>query len=358
MVIAKDVISQEFNIVKLGTKISEAYKLVKESNVDTTIVVDKNNRVVGVLTTWNYLRAKVLGWDNYDIPVDEVMSFPVITAYYHDDVKDIAEKMMIHRIKNVVIVDKNNRLIGVISANAILECEELKISEQERMEIERKYTIAIIGGTGKQGRGLALRWAKAGHKILIGSRDPEKAKMQAKELTNNLEAIGVKPDLSYGSNQEVAREAEIIVLAIPYESVEGTILGIKDGLSPGKIIISPIVPLSKEGKYVRISNSRISAAEMIDLMTKVLGVKTVAAFHTIPARNLSRVEDPLNFDVVVCSDDVKAKEIVMNLVSHIPNLRPLDGGELKNAVILEYLTSLAINIGRLYRKPGIGLKFV
>ncbi|WEU39885.1 MAG: NADPH-dependent F420 reductase [Candidatus Odinarchaeum yellowstonii] len=355
----KDIMIKNFNVVTLGDSIACAYQKMKASNIDTTIVLDKKAQCVGLITIWDLLKAKALSYPFDTTPVEEIMSFPVVTITEDSSIEESISLMMNNRIKNVVVVDSDQRVVGLISAKAIVECEECIVNNKISCTIGRPYKIAIIGGTGKQGRGLALRWGKGGHHILIGSRSLENAKKIAEQLRGNLNSIGVEPKIEAGLNSEVVKDAEIIVLTIPYQSIEELILSIKDGLHEGQIIISPVVPLKmSDGGEMGIERHRISAAEKVYLMTKPLGPETVAAFHTIPAANLSRIEFPLNFDVVVAGNDAKSKKVVMKLISQIPNLRPLDGGSLKNAETLEYLTSLAINIGRKYKKPTIGLKFI
>ncbi|MHA1754008.1 MAG: NADPH-dependent F420 reductase [Candidatus Odinarchaeia archaeon] len=355
----EDVMIEKFNVIKKGSPLSEAYKLIKSTNIDTTIIIDKKNRPIGIITIWNLIRAKTLCLPFDKTPVEEVMSFPVVTIKKDEDIEEAARMMLINRIKNVVVVDESGKLVGLITAKVILECESCFINVKDFCEVGTLYKIAIIGGTGKQGKGLALRWAKAGHTILIGSRNKEHAKVISNEIINNLKAIGINAKVKYGINSEVVKGADIVVFTVPYSSLDDLIMDIKDSLSEGQIILSPVVPIEvNENGEIGVGRHRISAAEKIALMTKVLGVKTIAAFHTIPATNLSKVEFPLNFDVVVCGDDKEAKNTVMSLVSQISNLRPLDGGSLRNAVTLEYLTSLAINIGRTYKKTTIGLKFL
>lgn len=359
MKMINDIVVKFYNEAYVGDKLSAVYQKINDSNIDTTLIFDKKNRCVGLITLWDLLRAKSLGYPPDKTPVEEIMSFPVVTISQDKSIEESINLMLNNRIKNVVVVDGAQRVVGLVSAKNIVNCTECLIRDKIKSIIGRQYQIAIIGGTGKQGRGLALRWAKAGHSILIGSRNRANADKIAEEIISNLSSIGVTPKVESGLNREVVEDAEIIVLTIPYASIQDLILSIKNGLHPGQIILSPIVPLKvRDTGEMGVDRHRISAAEKVYLMTKVLGPETVAAFHTIPATNLSRIEFPLNFDVVVTGNDKNAKNTVMSLISQIPNLRPLDGGSLKNAETLEYLTSLAINIGRTYKKPTIGLKFI
>jgi NADPH-dependent F420 reductase len=354
-----DIMVKEYNIVDKKQLASEIYNIIKTKKIDTTIVVDKNEKPIGIITIWNMIRAKTLGFAFDKTPVEEIMSFPVVTIFEEEKVEDAARMMLRNRIKNVIVIDQNGKILGLITAKQILECEDCFSEDIKKEGLETLHKIAIVGGTGKQGKGLALRWAKVGHEIRIGSRNEESAEKIANEIYNNLRSIGINTKVKFGLNKDVVKDSDIIVLTVPYASLSDLILDIRDSIKPGQIFISPIVPITvdQEGE-IGTERTRIAAAEKVSLMTRVLGAKVVAAFHTIPATNLSRIDFPLNFDVVVCGDDENAKQKVMNLVSQIPNLRPLDGGSLRKAVTLEYLTSLAIQIGRTYKKPTIGLKFL
>jgi NADPH-dependent F420 reductase len=355
----RDIMVKNFNIVARNETIAAAYQKIKESNNDTTLIMDQENKCIGIITLWNLIRAKALCYDFNRTPVYEIMSFPVITVDQNKSLDESINLMLNNRIKNIVVIDDKQTVVGLVSAKNIIDCDECVIEDKTSCILGKQYKIAIIGGTGKQGRGLALRWAKIGHHIIIGSRNKENAEKISKEINDNLKSIGIKSNIGFGSNTQIVKEADIIVLTIPYSSIHDLIILIKDGLHPGQIIVSPIVPLKvRDTGEMGIDRHRISAAEKIYLMTKVLGPNTVAAFHTIPAINLSKIDFPLNFDVIVAGDDGASKKIIMNLISQIPNLRPLDGGSLKNAETLEYLTSLAINIGKTYKKPTIGLKFI
>lgn len=355
----QDIMVKDYNVVEKSELISSVYKLILDTNLDTTIVVNKKNKPIGVITIWNLIRARTVGFTFDKTPVEEIMSFPVVTIFEEEDLKDAARMMLKNRIKNVVVIDQNGRLTGILNAKNLLECTVCFEEKRDFSELGTLYKIAILGGTGKQGRGLAIRWAKIGHEIRIGSRNKAAAKKIAEEITSNLKVIGLKPKIRFGLNKEVTKGADIIVFAVPYDSLSDLILDIKDSIEKGQIIISPVVPITIEDDgEISTTKTRIAAAEKISLMTRVLGAKTVAAFHTIPATNLSRIEFPLDFDVIVCGEDKEVKEIVMELVSQIPNLRPLDGGSLRRAVTLEHITSLAIQLGHTYEKSTLGLKFL
>jgi len=221
----------------------------------------------------------------------------------------------------------------------------------------RKLRIALVGGTGNQGPGLALRWALAGHEVLIGSRRAEKAARVAGELRGELEKAGVEYEFGHGVNPDVVSEADVVVFTIPFEGVRPTCEILRDRIKPGTVVISPVVPIVKAdfGLTAELPPEG-SAAELI--ATMIPHARVVAAFHTVSANLLRAIPKPVPGDVVVCGDDEEAKRIVMGLVRDIPELRPLDGGPLAYSRALEMLTPLLITMGRRIKRPDLGVKFV
>jgi len=221
----------------------------------------------------------------------------------------------------------------------------------------RSLRIALIGGTGHQGPGLALRWALAGHEVLIGSRRAEKAKRVADELSERLKVLGAEYEFRHGLNQDVVGEADVIVFTIPFVGVKPTCEALKERLRPGVIAISPVVPMVKKdfGLMTDLPPEG-SAAELIASLLPE--AKVVSAFHTVSANLLLNVPEPVRGDVVVCGDDVDAKRTVMELVRDIPELRPLDGGPLAYSRALEMLTPLLITMGKRIGQPDLGVKFI
>lgn len=201
-------------------------------------------------------------------------------------------------------------------------------------------TIAIIGGTGPEGSGLGLRFAKAGETVIIGSRNANRAAETADKLKGR---IAGGAGLSGMENAEACKSAEIVVLTIPFESHAETLKHLKDSLHPGQIIVDATVPLAASigGRATRTlgvwqGSAAQQAAELVPE-----GVAVVAAFHNTSAEVLQG-DDPVDCDVIVCSDDKEAAKKIRTLARKIPGVRALDGGKLENARIVEQITALLI----------------
>lgn len=212
--------------------------------------------------------------------------------------------------------------------------------------------IAVIGGTGDLGRGLVARWTLVGEKVIIGSRNLEKAQRVAGELSKQLG----KP-VRGTTNLEATRQAKVVVLSIPFEGLEKIINEIKPALSPEKLLLSVIVPLKIEKDTVSFERPPTgSAAEEVAKLVPP-GVKVVSAFHTVGARQLQQVEEPLRCDVVVCGDDAGAKRETMQLIKLIPNVRTIDGGPLRNSCLVEPVVALLVELTRRHGVPGVSVRF-
>jgi NADPH-dependent F420 reductase len=201
-------------------------------------------------------------------------------------------------------------------------------------------TIAIIGGTGPEGSGLGLRFARAGETVIIGSRDATRAAETAKRLAGRI-AGGAR--VAGMENAEACKSAEIVVLTIPFESHAETLKHLKGSLRPGQIIVDATVPLAASigGRATRTlgvwqGSAAQQAAEVVPE-----GVAVVAAFHNTSAEVLQG-DDPVDCDVIVCSDDKEAAKKIRTLARKIPGVRALDGGKLENARIVEQITALLI----------------
>ncbi|MEM3382513.1 MAG: NADPH-dependent F420 reductase [Nitrososphaerales archaeon] len=216
--------------------------------------------------------------------------------------------------------------------------------------------IAILGGTGVFGRGLALRWSKF-HEVIIGSRD----KKRAEEFANNYSRVAkkyygneMKGEIIGHDNLSATEASEVVVLSIPHERLIGFIRSLKPFITIDKIIISPVVPFDKDEKcykYVPFTISdpqnpssiiQVSAAEVISL--ELGSRRIVSTFHTMPARKLCNLGLKLDCDALIASNDVEAVKIVSELISQIPNLRPVYAGSLEVSRLLESLTPLLMNL--------------
>lgn len=215
--------------------------------------------------------------------------------------------------------------------------------------------IAILGGTGDQGLGLALRFAKAGRTVVIGSRVPERAEAAAVEVAGAV--AGAK--VSGFGNPEATARAEVVILSVPFEHTAATLKSIRDSLRPGQIVVSMGVPLAAaigDGAVRTLGVWQGSCAELVASLTPA-GVHVVSAFQNVSAHRLRELEHPVECDVVV-SGAPEPRKAVMALCALVPGLRAVDGGPLANARIVESVTALLIGLNIRYRIPaGIGLRF-
>ena len=203
-------------------------------------------------------------------------------------------------------------------------------------------TIAIVGGTGPEGSGLALRWAQAGETIIIGSRDAQRALEAAAKLSKK---AGSDTKISGSENRLACSDAEIVVLTVPFEAHAETLKHIKPALHAGQILIDTTVPLAASvgGKPTRtLGIWQGSAAQQVAELVPE-GVIVVAAFHNLAA-DLLKQDGPVDCDVIVCSDDKDAGKRVRELARKIPGVRALDGGKLENARIVEQITAVLIGL--------------
>ena len=207
--------------------------------------------------------------------------------------------------------------------------------------------IAIIGGTGPEGSGLALRWAQAGETIIIGSRDPQRAAEAANKIREQIRgAAGVTArdlKISGTENKDACESAEIVVLTVPFEVQAEMLKNIKPALRPGQILVDTTVPLAASvgGRPTRSLGVWQGSAAQQAAELAPQGVSVVAAFHNVSAELLHH-EGPVDCDVIVCSDDKQAAQRIRSLARKIPGVRSLDGGKLENARIVEQITALLI----------------
>ena len=203
--------------------------------------------------------------------------------------------------------------------------------------------LGFIGGTGPEGRGLALRFALAGEDVLIGSRDAGRADEAAAEVS----VQDLKGSVGGGLNAEVARRADILLVTVPYGGHRETLAALKEPLA-GKVVVDVVAPLAVEkgrARAVRVEEG--SAA--LQAQAVLPSSRVVAAFQTVSARDLLVLDRAIDSDVVVCADDEEAKGTVMALAEKIDGLRAVDGGGLENARYVEDFTALLLNINRIYK---------
>ena len=212
--------------------------------------------------------------------------------------------------------------------------------------------LAFLGGTGPEGRGLALRLAAAGEPAIIGSRNAGRAATAAEELLQ----LAPGTNISGADNAQAAAQADVVFLAFPYEGQRATLEQLQDALA-GKVVVDVIAPMSfqrGQGASAVEVEAGSAAQEAQELLPDSL---VVAAFQNISAEELQQPDTVMDGDVIVCSDHAEAKNLVMSLVSKIPGLRPVDGGGLANSKYVEQITPMLVNINRIY-KIHAGIKIV
>jgi 8-hydroxy-5-deazaflavin:NADPH oxidoreductase len=207
--------------------------------------------------------------------------------------------------------------------------------------------IAVIGGTGPAGMGLALRWARAGETIIIGSRNEERAQQTAAAIQHR---AGPEANVSGMENSAACDAADILMLTVPFEAQAALLKQLKPAMTDGSILIDATVPLAASvgGRASRTLGvwQGSAAQQAAELVPK--GVSLVAAFHNVSAEMLNG-DAPLDCDVIVCSNDADASQLTRELAAKIPGVRAIDGGPLQNARIVEQITALLIGMNIRYK---------
>ncbi len=210
-------------------------------------------------------------------------------------------------------------------------------------------TIAILGGTGAEGFGLALRFAHAGARVLIGSRDPRKAQDAASRI---------HPDVIGLLNSDAAAQADIAILTVPIQAQIGTLKSVRASLKPGTVLVDATVPL-EVAIGGRLSHPLTlwagSAAEQAARHVPE-AVAVVSAFHSISAELLGRLDQRVDSDVLICGDSADAKAAVAELVALIPGARAVDAGPLENARLIENVAALVISLNLRHKSKHGGIR--
>jgi NADPH-dependent F420 reductase len=216
-------------------------------------------------------------------------------------------------------------------------------------------TIAVIGGTGDQGFGLVLRWAKAGETIIIGSRQQQKAEDAAKRARD---ALGGKGSVSGMENPKAAAAADIIVMSVPFAAHVDMIKSVHDSIKPDDVFVDVVVPLStavgggaSTALGVWEGSAAQQAAKLLPPHTKI-----ASAFHNVVAESLQDISRDVDSDVIVCGDSQEVRKVAMDLAMKIPGVRAIDGGRLENSRIVEQITALLIGINIRYKVKNAGIR--
>ncbi len=212
-----------------------------------------------------------------------------------------------------------------------------------------------MGATGDQGFGLALRWAKAGENVIIGSRQATKAGDAAKRGSTILTRDGALKGME---NPAAVAASNVIVLTVPYSAQAEIITSVSSSLKEGDIFVSVTVPLSTGvgGKAtgtldVREGSAAEQAREMLPKFVEV-----VSAFNNVGSEMLQDIQRPIDCDIILCGDSAEAKSVVKELANKIPGGRAIDGGRLENARITEQITALLIGFNIRYKAKSSGIR--
>ena len=206
--------------------------------------------------------------------------------------------------------------------------------------------IAILGGTGKEGSGLALRWAKAGYNVIIGSRSAERAEQTAAEINTQLDSTNAQGM----DNDSACRAADIVVLTVPPDAQLDTLTGVKSLLT-GKILVDATARV--DAKDPKPPSGRAAAREAQDLLGA--DVRVVAAFQNVPAHALKKLDVELASDVMVCGDDPEARAAVVKL-AEAAGMQAYEAGGLDNGIVVEGLTALIIAMNKRYKSRVGGIR--
>jgi NADPH-dependent F420 reductase len=208
--------------------------------------------------------------------------------------------------------------------------------------------IAIVGGTGAEGRGLAARFAKAGAEVRIGSRNLEKAQETARRIGENA---------SGHSNVDAVAGAAIVILTVPLSAQVETLKSIRTSFAPGAILVDATVPLEIAiGGRVSRTLTLWDGSAAQQAARLVPGVPVVAAFHALSAEALGDLDHPLDCDALLCGDNAEAKTAVMKLAETIPGVRAIDAGTLDNARLLESAAALLISLNLRHKVKESGMR--
>jgi hypothetical protein len=212
---------------------------------------------------------------------------------------------------------------------------------------QTRYRVAVIGGTGPQGKGLGYRFAKGGHDVVLGSRAAEKAETVAAEVRERLGGTADAGEVSGAANADAVAACDVVLLAVPYDGHDELVASLP---LAGKTVISCVNPLAfdKRGAHGRvINNGEGSAAESAQELAPEATV--VGAFHNVSAVLLWGEDDFLDEDVIVVGDVVEAKQVAMDLAASVTGRVGVDGGKLRLARQLEPFTAVLISINRKYK---------
>ncbi len=203
--------------------------------------------------------------------------------------------------------------------------------------------IALIGGTGPEGLGLAMRFAKAGHTVFIGSRSEERAA----EAVAKVQEKVPEGEIYGGFNVEGAEKADVVFVTVPSDAHDGTLTELAEAIGD-RVVVDVVVPMlfDEDGPKAVAVDEGSAAQQAAKLLPNA---KVISGFHHLDGSQLQKIDRPMQGDVVVCGDDQSAKKKVMDLVEDIEYVRALDGGALTNSKYLEEWTVVLLHINKIYK---------
>jgi len=213
--------------------------------------------------------------------------------------------------------------------------------------------IGIVGGTGDIGEGMALRLSPV-FDVIVGSREKDKAELTCRLGIETLKNRGTACSLTGVSNQDAVDSAEVVILAIPFKHLAGTLEGLHG--FENKIVISPVNPMEKRDHFTFVPPVEGSAALMVKRLLPPTA-RICSAFNTIAANKWKALDEELAYSVPVCGDDAEAKRQVMDIVNRISRLQAFDAGPLAASSMVEALTPLLLNIARYNKMRDVGIQF-
>ena len=214
--------------------------------------------------------------------------------------------------------------------------------------------IGIVGGTGDIGEGMAMRLSPF-FDVIVGSRETEKAELTCKLGAETLKKRGLDCSLTGVSNQAAVDDGDIVILAIPFKHLAGT-LETLHGFE-NKIVVSPVNPMEKRDHFMFVPPAEGSAALMVKRLLPA-NARICSAFNTIAANKWKALDEELTYSVPVCGDDDVAKREVMGIVNNVSKLRAFDAGPLAVSSMVESLTPLLLNIARYNKMHDVGIQFL
>jgi NADPH-dependent F420 reductase len=207
--------------------------------------------------------------------------------------------------------------------------------------------IALLGGTGDIGEGLALRWAAdTDYDVIIGSRDADRAATNAREYETELDKQGIEVDIEGHANPEAAGAADVVVLAVPAYHLVDTIEAVADDLDEDTILVTPAVGMKRDEDGFHYNRPGAGSVTKLAADAAPDGVPVVGAYHNLPAARLANLDHELELDTAIVGDEGDAIETIREITAAIDGLRAIDAGPLANAPEVEAITPLLINVAQ------------